>query len=61
MMDNLQPIQFIAEAVTVEFDREPALIKKPGCPDRFIWREETFHITAVESEWHDYGRHPPLP
>jgi hypothetical protein len=32
------------------------LEKKPGCPDRFVWRGEAYCVIEVLSEWHDYGR-----
>jgi len=57
MMDHrLVPIRFIGEEVAVAFDEPPTLEKKPGCPDRFTWRDETFHIAEVTSEWSDYTR-----
>jgi hypothetical protein len=52
----MKPIRFIGEAVDVEFDEEPALTKKPGCPDRFIWRGEIHHVAEKLKEWHDYRR-----
>ena len=48
--------RFIGQEITVEFDREPALEKKPHGPDRFIWVGETFHITETLSEWTDFER-----
>jgi hypothetical protein len=53
---NIKPLHFIGAPIQVEFDQPPTLEKKPGCPDRFIWREETYQITELLSEWHDYGR-----
>ena len=50
------PLHFIGEPIEVQFDRLPALEKKPGCPDRFIWREEAHPIVELLSEWHDYRR-----
>jgi hypothetical protein len=50
------PLRFIDEPVQVEYDQLPVLEKKSGCPDRFIWREETYTITALLKEWHDYRR-----
>jgi hypothetical protein len=52
----MKPIRFISEQVAVQFDQEPALTKKPGCPDRFVWRGETYCIVERLKEWHDYGR-----
>lgn len=51
-----RPIRFIDDEVEVEFDRPPALSKKPGPPDRFHWNCEEFHISEVVSTWFDYGR-----
>lgn len=48
--------RFIGEPITVEFDTPPLFSKKPGCPDRFIWHEQTIQITALLREWRDYGR-----
>jgi hypothetical protein len=53
---DVQPAQFIGEPIKVEFDQPPVLEKKPGCPDRFIWRGRTYRITGVLGEWHDYRR-----
>lgn len=52
----MKPLRFIAEPIEVQFDQAPKLEKKPGCPDRFIWRGLTYHIEEGLSEWHDYGR-----
>jgi hypothetical protein len=49
-------LKFIDEPIQVQFDQAPALEKKPGCPNRFIWREETYRIIECLSEWHNYGR-----
>ena len=48
--------RFIGQEIEVAFNRPPLLEKKPGCPDRFHWQDETFEITAILSEWHDYRR-----
>jgi len=52
----MKPIRFIQEEVEVIFDSPPILEKKPGCPDGFIWRGETYQIIELLSEWHDYKR-----
>ena len=52
----MKPLRFISESIAVQFDEPPALTKKPGVPDRFTWRGETFHIAQKLKEWHDYGR-----
>ena len=48
--------RFIAEEIEVGFDRPPLLEKRPGCPDRFIWGDESFEISEKLAEWHDYRR-----
>jgi hypothetical protein len=48
--------RFIAEEIAVEFDRPPALEKKPGCPNRFTWQGEQFEIVEMLQEWHDFRR-----
>ncbi len=53
---TFKPIRFIAESIEARFDRPPALEKKPGCPDGFVWRGQTYRIVALLSEWHDYRR-----
>ncbi len=53
---NIKALHFIGEPIQVEFDQPPLLEKKPGCPDRFVWREETYRVVELLSEWHDYGR-----
>ncbi len=53
---EMKPLRFISEPITVAFDEAPALEKKPGCPDAFIWRGTTHRILEVQREWHDYGR-----
>jgi hypothetical protein len=53
---DLEPIRFIAEPIEVEFDAPPTLEKKPGVPDRFLWREEEYQVVELLGEWHDYRR-----
>jgi hypothetical protein len=53
---KLTPISFISEDIEVLFDKPPALEKKPGCPDGFVWRGETYRVTASISEWSDFSR-----
>lgn len=48
--------RFIGEPIEVSFDRPPALTKKSGCPDRFVWAEEEYDVVEKLAEWHDYGR-----
>lgn len=49
--------RFIGEPIQPEFNEQPSLLKKPGSPARFRWRGETFAVTKVLSEWHEYSRH----
>jgi len=49
-------LRFIAKQVEVQFDEPPGLEKKPGCPDRFVWKEETYQVTEKIAEWQDYSR-----
>jgi hypothetical protein len=48
--------RFIGEPIQPEFDGQPRLTKKAGCPVRFRWRGEEFSVTELLSEWHSYGR-----
>ncbi len=48
--------RFIGERVTAVFNTPPALSKKPGCPDGFVWGDETFRVVELLEEWVDYGR-----
>ena len=48
--------QFIGETIKVEFDDAPKLEKNPTCPNRFIWRHQTYVIVEILSEWRDYSR-----
>ncbi len=51
-----KPIHFIGEQVEVQFDKPPLFSKKPGCPDRFVWKDQTFQIIEKLSEWQDFNR-----
>lgn len=53
---SLKPIHFISETVEAIFEKPPLLEKRPGCPDGFLWRGETFEITELISEWRDFTR-----
>lgn len=55
-MTDLRPLNFINEPIDVHFDQAPALEKKPGAPDGFAWRGQTYRILELLSEWHDYKR-----
>lgn len=52
----MKPFRFINEPIQVVFTRPPLLEKKPGAPSAFSWRNETYAIAEVLSEWHDYHR-----
>jgi hypothetical protein len=56
MVMAFKPLRFIGEPIQVLFDTPPTLEKKPGCPDGFVWGGETFRVTEVLREWHDYSR-----
>ena len=49
-------LRFIANPVEVQFDEPPTLEKNPGCPDRFVWKEEMYQVTEKIGEWQDYSR-----
>ena len=53
---EFKPLHFIDQPVEVEFDEPPALEKKPGCPDRFIWDGRTFQVVELLAEWTDFER-----
>ncbi|MDX1435527.1 MAG: DUF6504 family protein [Anaerolineales bacterium] len=53
---GFKSIRFIQEPVDALYTRPPMLEKKPGCPDGFIWQEQTFTISELLKEWHDYQR-----
>jgi hypothetical protein len=53
---DAKPLRFISEPIQVQFDEPPVIEKKPGCPDRFIWRAETYRVTKKLGEWFDYSR-----
>lgn len=48
--------RFIGEPITVEFDKPPVHSKRPPCPSRLIWRNETIPVRAMLESWVDYGR-----
>jgi hypothetical protein len=55
-MTRYIPLRFIGEPVEVYFHKRPALEKIPGPPDGFIWRDETYSVIELLTEWHDYRR-----
>jgi hypothetical protein len=48
--------QFLGEPIQPEFDGQPQLTKKAGCPSRFRWRGEEYSVAEMLAEWHSYGR-----
>lgn len=56
MSQEFKPLHFIGSPIEVLFDKEPVHIRKPHCPNRFIWKEEVFSVIDKISEWHDYSR-----
>ncbi|NOZ72643.1 MAG: hypothetical protein GXP38_12160 [Chloroflexi bacterium] len=53
---SLRPLHFIGEPIQVEFDQPPTFCKTPGCPDRFIWREQCWLVSELLQAWQDFGR-----
>jgi len=53
---DFKPLRFIGEPIEAYFQQPPALEKKPGCPDAFVWREARYRVVETLSEWHDYQR-----
>ena len=51
---SVKPLRFIDEPIEAQYDQPSALEKKPGCPDRFVWRGASFRVVEKLSEWHDY-------
>jgi len=51
-----KPLHFIDEPITVVFEKPPALEKKPGCPDAFIWGGRTYRVVELLAEWVDFQR-----
>jgi len=46
-MINAQPIRFIEEPIEVVFYQQPALEKRAGCPDGFVWRGNIYMIEEL--------------
>jgi hypothetical protein len=44
---------FIGELIQVAFDDVPAFDKNPTCPNRFVWRGQTYAVIEILSEWRD--------
>jgi hypothetical protein len=47
---------FIDDPIEVFHKKQPVYIKKPSCPDGFIWRNQFFQIEELLSSWVDFGR-----
>jgi hypothetical protein len=48
--------QFIGEEIVIHFNKPPALLKTPPCPDSFTWQGRTYRVVEKLSEWHDFTR-----
>lgn len=48
--------RYIGEPIDVAFDEPPLFSKKPHCPDRIIWRGETYTRLEVIKQWVSYAR-----
>jgi hypothetical protein len=55
-MPDLEPIAFISEEISVEFERPPMLSKKPDAPIAFAWGDQSFKVVEVLSRWFDFER-----
>lgn len=55
-MAEYEPLHYIDEPIEALFNTPPALEKKPGCPNSFVWQGETYLVQTMLSEWHDYER-----
>ena len=53
---RLHPARFIDEPIDVEFDEAPRFEKRPDCPDRLIWGQDTHQISELLAQWHEYRR-----
>jgi hypothetical protein len=49
-------VRFIGEPVRALFDTPPALSKKPGCPDGFVWAGVEYRVVETLEAWHDHRR-----
>lgn len=48
--------RYIGEPIEVEFDKPPLFSKRPHCPDRFVWNDETFVVAELLAQDTDFGR-----
>ena len=51
-----EPMGFIHEPISVQYDNPPVLSKSPTCPSSFTWREEVFRIEELLETWSDFRR-----
>lgn len=51
-----RPTRFIDAEIRVGHAEPPALSKKPGPPDSFVWNNRTFPVLEVLSTWSRYER-----
>jgi hypothetical protein len=49
-------LRFIGEEIRVDFDRPPALSRKPDAPNGFVWRGQTFRVAEILATWFEYER-----
>ena len=47
---------FLLEPITVAWDEPMLLVRKPRCPDRFLWADQWHEIVELLGEWRDYRR-----
>ncbi len=53
---DVKPLHFIEEPIEARFDQEPALEKKPPCPNGFTWHGENYRVVEMLAEWYDFKR-----
>ncbi|HVP21108.1 MAG TPA: DUF6504 family protein [Anaerolineaceae bacterium] len=49
-------IHFYDEPIEPLFNAPPLLEKSPSCPNGFTWRNDTYQISEMLAEWHDFRR-----
>ena len=54
--NKFTPLRYIDEPIQPQFDAKPRWEKMPGCPARFVWRQQSHAIAELCNEWHDYQR-----
>ena len=55
-MTDFTPLHFYDESIEIIFNSPPVREKSPPCPNRFIWRGQSFRVTESLSEWADFAR-----